>query len=166
MKRWYVVHTHANAEARAAAHLARQGFDVWLPRYRKKRRHARRTEMVLRPLFPRYLFAHVDLEAEHWRPILSTAGVSHLIGEGEGPSAVADDVIAALKARAGDDELFDLTELTPLRHGDRVRISAGPLADLDGIFQARTDAERVTVLLRLMGREVRATVRAEDVETR
>ena len=34
---WYVVQTQANAENKAVAHLARQGFATYLPRYRSPR---------------------------------------------------------------------------------------------------------------------------------
>ena len=43
---WYVVQTHAIAEMKASMHLGRQGFEVYLPRFLKRRRHARRVEIV------------------------------------------------------------------------------------------------------------------------
>ena len=58
---WYVVHTHPRAEAKALLNLDRQGFSCYLPRYLKRRRHARRLETVAAPLFPRYLFVALDL---------------------------------------------------------------------------------------------------------
>ena len=45
-ERWYVVQSQPNAELKAAAHLNRQGFTTYLPRYMKRRRHARRVEDV------------------------------------------------------------------------------------------------------------------------
>ena len=41
-QRWYVVQSQPNSELKAAAHLDRQGFTTYLPRYLKRRRHARR----------------------------------------------------------------------------------------------------------------------------
>lgn len=163
MKRWYAVHTHAHGEVRAEENLARQGFESWLPRYRKRRRHAGREELVLRPLFPRYLFVHVDIDSEQWRPILSTYGVASVVGDHNGPYALDDAVVEAIRARAGEDGVF---ELGPPRFepGEKVRITAGPLSDLEGVFQAESDSERVLVLLKLMGREVRVTVAGEDLE--
>jgi hypothetical protein len=38
------------------------------------------------------------------------------------------------------------------------------MRDLEGIFHAATDSERVVVLLSLMGRHVRVTVSASDIE--
>ena len=45
-QRWFVVQSQPNAEMKAVSHLARQGFAAYLPRYKKRRRHARRVEMV------------------------------------------------------------------------------------------------------------------------
>ena len=163
MKQWYVVHTQAQGESRALLNLERQGFEAWLPLMRRQRRHARRIDTVLRPLFPRYLFVRLDLDAEPWRPILSTFGVSHVIGGDEGPSQVPDAVGDALAARAGPDGQFELGA-EGFHSGDKVRILEGPLVELEGIFQAASDDERVMILLRLMGREVRVRVPGSDIE--
>ena len=69
--RWYVVHTQPNRENRAAMNLRRQGFSAYLPIFQRTRRHARRTETVSRPLFPRYMFVEFDRNREPWRSIHS-----------------------------------------------------------------------------------------------
>ena len=43
---WYVVQTQPHAETKASLHLVRQGFATYLPRYLKRRRHARRVDTV------------------------------------------------------------------------------------------------------------------------
>jgi transcriptional antiterminator RfaH len=164
MKRWFAVHTRAHSEQRASTNLERQGFEAWLPLYRKARRHAGRIEQVLKPLFPRYLFVALDLSAERWRAILSTYGVAGLVGSEEGPRPVPEGVVEALRARADDDGTFTLERASRLKPGDRVRIETGPMRDLEGVFQAASDAERVVVLLTLMGRDLRVTVRADSIE--
>ena len=68
---WYVVHTQPHAEDKAIFNLRRQGFETYLPKYLRTRRHARRTEQVARPLFPRYLFVALDLAVQPWRAIQS-----------------------------------------------------------------------------------------------
>ena len=78
---WYVVQTQVNAEAKAARNLMRQGFEIYLPRYLKRRSHARKIEKVAAPLFPRYLFVCVDMEKQRWRSIQSTFGVSRLVDQ-------------------------------------------------------------------------------------
>ena len=82
-RRWYVVHTQPNGEGRADLNLRRQGFATYLPRYARRRRHARRQEVVQRPLFPRYLFVTLDLARDRWRAVHSTFGVNRLVLAGE-----------------------------------------------------------------------------------
>ena len=87
--RWYVAQTHPHAETKAAGHLMRQGFAVYLPRHLKRRRHARRVENVPAPLFPRYLFIAVDMATQRWRSIHSTIGVTRMVCNGDLPAAVS-----------------------------------------------------------------------------
>src|SRR5262249_1580125 len=97
--RWYVVQTQPHAESKAVEHLARQGFGAYLPRYLKRRRHARKGEMIGAPLFPRYLFVAVDLETQRWRAIHSTSGVARLVCNGDEPAPVPPNVVLALQQR-------------------------------------------------------------------
>src|SRR4051794_22258157 len=96
---WYVVQAQVNGEAKAAQNLKRQGYDVYLPRYLRRRRHARKVDFVVRPLFPRYMFVAVDLATQRWRSIQSTFGVSRLVCNGEDPATVPSCVVGAIKAR-------------------------------------------------------------------
>ncbi len=61
MTRWYAVHTQAGSELWARSNLWERGIEVYLPRCLKRRRHARRTDWIATPLFPRYLFVRSDL---------------------------------------------------------------------------------------------------------
>ena len=97
--RWFVAHTHPHAEAKATAHLNRQGFEIYFPRYLKRRRHARRIETVAAPLFPRYLFVAIDLNIHRWRSICSTVGVSRLVSNGDDPTPVPMGIVEALRNR-------------------------------------------------------------------
>jgi transcriptional antiterminator RfaH len=106
--RWYVVQTHVHAERKAASHLVRQGFSIYLPRYLKRRRHARRVETVEAPLFPRYLFVAIDQMTQRWRAIQSTIGVTHLVRNGDEPAAVPAAVVAALRGREDERGLIHL----------------------------------------------------------
>ena len=88
MYRWFVVRTHPNGEFKALSHILRQGFDAYLPRYLKRRRHARKTDTVQSPLFPGYLFVGMDPETARWRALNSTVGVSELICHSGQPAPV------------------------------------------------------------------------------
>ena len=78
MLSWFVVYTHPREEALAQENLARQGFETYWPRYRKRSSHARQVQEVAASLFPRYLFAAFDMSETGWRTIRSTRGVVDL----------------------------------------------------------------------------------------
>lgn len=162
-QRWYVVQSQPNAELKAVSHLNRQGFATYLPRYLKRRRHARRVEVVAAPLFPRYLFVSIDMTVQRWRSIFSTTGVSNLICNGEKPVAVAEQVVTTLKQRADDAGFIQLDRRPLFRVGDKIRLLEGVFTDCFGLYEGMPDRDRVTVLLDLLGRKVRVLVDAESV---
>jgi transcriptional antiterminator RfaH len=153
--RWYVVQTHGHAETKALTHLMRQGFTAYLPRYLKRRRHARRIETVAAPLFPRYLFLTVDIMCQRWRPIHSTIGVARLVCNGDDPVPVADEVIETLRAREDEQGFVTLRQGPRFALGEKVRVLDGVFADCLGLFDGMKDSDRVAVLLDLLGRKVR-----------
>jgi transcriptional antiterminator RfaH len=162
---WYAVHTRPQAEATALENLLRQGYAAYLPRYRTQIRHARRLKTVLRPLFPRYLFAGVDRTATRWRPMLSTVGVSDVVRAGDEPIPVATSVLDVLRQQEEAGALDRLAGRRPLRLGDLVQISAGAFEDMIGRLVDLRDEDRVIVLLDILGRKVRTVIAAEAIET-
>jgi transcriptional antiterminator RfaH len=161
--RWYVVRTQPRAESKACTHLGRQGFETYLPRYFKRRRHARRVETIQAPLFPSYLFIAIDREKQRWRSISSTVGVSHLVCNGEEPAPVPDSVIGALRDREDETGLIRLPVRPAFESGDKVRLLDGAFVDCVGLFEGMKDIERVSVLLDLLGRKVRVLLDADAV---
>ena len=164
MSDWFVVYTHPHAEAKALANLHQQGYDGYLPWCRRWRRHARRREIVRRPLFPRYLFVTFDAMSTRWRPILSTFGVAGLVREGDRPLAVPRGVIDEIRMGEQSGRFDDLSPVAKLAAGALVRIKDGPFGDLVGKLQSLADGDRVNVLLQLLGREVVARIPAEKLE--
>jgi transcriptional antiterminator RfaH len=163
MQQWFVVQTQPNSERRAAAHLERQGFEVYFPRYLKRRSHAGKVDMVAAPLFPRYLFVAIDLVSQQWRTIRSTFGVAQLVCRGDRPAALADDIIADLRSREDERGLVEL-DRSAFKPGEKIRIVGGAFADHLGMFEAMGDSERVAVLLDLLGRKVRVVININVIE--
>jgi len=160
---WHVVQTQVNGEARAVQNLLRQGYGIYLPRYLKRRCHARKIDFVAKPLFPRYMFVAIDSAVQRWRSIQSTQGVSHLVCNGDEPAVVPSRVVGALKARE-DDRGFIRLETTPaFAPGDKVRVRAGAFMDSAGLFDGMGDHDRVAILLDLLGRKVRVHLDADLV---
>jgi transcriptional antiterminator RfaH len=160
---WYVVQTQPHCEMKAQAHLERQGFGVYLPRYLKRRRHARRVETVPAPLFPRYMFVSFDVAVQRWRAIRSTIGISSLVGQNDSPTGVPDAVVEALRCREDPSGFVKLERRPRFAPGDKVQIIEGVFEACLGLFEGMADNERVAVLLELLGRKVRVVFDQELV---
>ena len=161
--RWFVAHTHPHSEAKASSHLVRQGFEIYLPRYLKRRRHARKIETVAAPLFPRYVFVAVDLAVQRWRSIYSTVGVARLVCNGDEPTAVPDGIVDALKSREDTDGFIKLINRPCFRSGDKIRVLDGAFSSCLGLFEGMAERERIAILLDLLGRKVRVVLDADLV---
>lgn len=162
---WYLVHTQPQAEARVEFNLRRQGFSSYLPKYQRTRRHARKTEMVTRPLFPRYLFVALDLACDRWRTVQSTFGVSQFVLSGDEPARVPCAVIDEIRAREGEGGYVQLGLPAGIAVGSPVRFVDGIFADARVVIERIADARRVAVLLDLLGREVRVSTPVESIGT-
>ncbi len=158
MALWYAVHTHPKGEALAEANLRRQDFVTYLPRYRRRRRHARRIDWTAVPLFPRYLFVRMDIEQVRWRAIHSTFGVQHLVCHGETPAALPPGIVEDIQAREDISGLVAVKAAPPFAKGEAVQVTEGAFAEQVGLFDGVTDDERVSILLTLLGREIKVRV--------
>ena len=163
MRQWYVVHTQAMAERKAVFHLNNQNFETYLPCYSKPRRHARRTDWVSAPLFPRYLFVSFDIEAAHWRAISSTVGVSYIICQGDKPMPILNNLINEFRDREGEDGLVQMNVFSVFKQGDQVQFVSGPLTEQTGIYECEKDSDRVVILVKLLGRPMRVTARIKSI---
>lgn len=149
--RWYVVQTKVYNEEQAAAALAGKELSVYLPRVKANRVNPRARPIV--PLFSGYLFVQVDLDqvgvsAINWMP-----GVVRLLDFGDGPVIVPDEVIEHVKRRVAEVQARGELGLEQLQPGDSVRITQGPLRDLDAVFdQHLTGRGRARVLIEFLGR--------------
>lgn len=153
--RWFAVQTQSNRENKAAQNLKQQGFQFYLPRYLKRRSHARKIEIVPAPLFPGYLFVQVDLATQRWRAIQSTIGVLRLVTNGGEPAPLQTEIIDAMRQREDNKGFIVLNQKPLFNRGDKVRVLGGAFTDAAGLFDGLADRERVAILLDLLGRKVR-----------
>lgn len=160
--KWYVAEIISQDIVRAERNLAQQGFTCFCPRFRKTRRHARRVDQILAPVFPGYVFVRFDREQDPWYAINGTFGVKRLVGATSSrPQAMPEEVMQSLFARC---ESGVISSLVPhLRAGQQVRLIAGPLVDQLATIERLGDRDRVRVLLNILGGQVSATVALGDL---
>jgi transcriptional antiterminator RfaH len=148
MHHWYAIHTKPHQEHLVNLALQREGIQTYLPTVQRKVQRRDRPEPVV--YFPCYLFARLDLEVMPCSSISWMPGVRCLISAGNEPVIVAGEIIELLQRR-----LHGIEEVRygTLRQGDLVRVTSGPLRDLEAIFdRPLSAANRVRILLDVMGR--------------
>lgn len=144
---WYVIKTQPKHEVRADCNLKVLDIHTFLPMTKERyiNPFSGLSSYVVRPLFPRYLFAQFDT-GSMLRRVCFTRGVHSVVSFGNGPVSVDNEMIEMIQQRIGDDGLVRLDN--DLNAGDPVMIDNGPLKDLVGVFQYDVKGtERVAILL-------------------
>lgn len=128
---WWLAHTRPRQEKVVATALLARGVGYYLPLLTRKSLTRGRTRLARIPLFPGYVFVHGD---ENER--LAALQTNRLITMQHVPDG--DLLRAQLKQLA---ELIaagvPLTRESRLVPGERVRIKAGPLRDIEGTVLRR-----------------------------
>tara|TARA_B100001123_G_scaffold372361_1_gene436207 strand:- start:1528 stop:2040 length:513 start_codon:yes stop_codon:yes gene_type:complete len=162
---WYAAYTQPRMELWARSNLWERGVDVYLPIYRKRRRHARRVDWVSTPLFPRYLFLKADLSRTGSRALSATRGLINLVSAGTGtkPTVVTESIINGLKSRENSEGIICIERERRFDPGEELLISDGPFVDWPALFECGNDEERIIVLMNMMGRQARVRISREQV---
>lgn len=129
--------------------LASQSIDHYLPlvshKIAGKQKHI--------PLFPRYLFVHVNLSTVAIQRINTTPGLLRLIAFGETPQPLPIHTIEALRQQVDAINAQGGLPAHTFQPGDTVRFRKGPLHGLNAVFTGpMRPTERVHVLLDFLGR--------------
>lgn len=154
---WYLVQSKPRNEARALENLLRQGYETYLPLIEVERLQRGKLLKKLEPLFPRYLFLHLEEGNDNWGPIRSTLGVAGMVRFGQTYAAVPDLVIEAIRERTQE------IRETLFAAGDAVQVVSGPLVGLEGVFEIADGEQRSFVLLEFMQKQQRVSVSTADL---
>lgn len=156
---WYAVRVHAQCEKRVRDALTRKGCECLLPTYRERRKWSDRTKIIELPLFPGYVFSRFDVEKR--LPILKTPRVMGVAGLGRIPQPLdADEIEQIRKVTAVD---HPAKPWPFLKVGQRVRITAGPLAGVEGLLAQRRGEARVVLNVSLLEQAISVLVESDSV---
>lgn len=166
MKQWYVMYTKPRQEAVALDNLMRQDYSVFFPQARvQKRKSGLGTVQVVEPLFPRYMFVHLEVGVSDFSKLRSTKGCVDLVKFGGKPAVVPQDLIELLQGRVDSGHVLDLSSLKNLAPGDRVRVAEGPFEGVLGTIAIQKSEQRVVVLLNVLGAERNVELRRDQLDT-
>jgi transcription elongation factor/antiterminator RfaH len=158
---WYVLQTKPRKENKVFSFLKTRGINVYYPAIEVTPVNPRASKV--RPLFPRYMFVYVDLDEIGISTLQWIPNAIGLVQFGEHPAVISENILHEIKARLV--QVQETAARDDLKPGDLVRITDGPLAGYEAMFDMRLNGtDRVQVLLNMLGRLVKTRVDATAVE--
>ena len=143
--RWYVLWTHSHCEGLVHDQLTAKGFDLFLPRTERWSRRNGLRHRIRVPLFPGYLFVNTMMDKQRYLDIRQARGLVGMLGERwDGLLTVPDTEIASI--RTALESTATILPYPYLRQGQRVRITTGPLTDLEGVLVRKKENKGLLVL--------------------
>jgi transcription antitermination factor NusG len=147
---WYALKVRARSEWMVGANLEHKGYEVFLPTYKVRKRGPNRIKTVDRPLFPGYLFCRFDLRTR--LPILTTPGVSLIVGSGKCPEPVNEPEIEAIRRVVTSGMSYE--PCAYLTAGQLVEIEYGSMSGLIGLVTEVRNQFRLIISVNLLMRSV------------
>jgi transcriptional antiterminator RfaH len=160
---WYLVYAKPRQEEVARFNLQQQGFEAYLPLYKKFRKTEQGPVSVFEPMFPRYLFFRPTSGGQSLSTVRSTRGVTTLVRFGFEPAVVADALLERIRQLEQERNAATLQQTSDVRAGQKVRLKHTALGDVEGLVQS-VSSKRVAVLLEILGRPAVVQVEYFQVE--
>ena len=161
-RQWYAIYTKANKEVFARKQLADQGITSFCPMIKDHRWNKGNIIEKLKPLFPGYTFACFALDTDYHR-VKWTPGVKKVIGCGDNPIPLKDEIIECIKGLINEDGIISGGKL---QRGDRVRIKDGPFRGFIGVLEENASpAGRIKILMEFVKHSTRLEIPAIMVES-
>jgi transcription antitermination factor NusG len=156
---WYALHVRSRAERAVELKLQEKGYETFVPLCRALRVWSDRKKTIEQPLIPNYVFCR---NGEHTiGRVVSTPGVIRILSAARVPLPVDDEEIAALRRIVSS---AAAAEPWPyLTVGQRVRVSRGPLLDLEGILTSIGRGDRLVVSVTMLQRSVAVEIDSASV---
>ncbi len=156
MRKWRVLYVRPRYEKKVEKQLLEAEIEVFLPLQEVMRQWSDRKKKVILPLFPGYIFVHVD-ERERSRTY-DVAGVMKYVHFSGAIAEVRSDVIESLKilVHGAPLDLEVTSERLPL--GAQIRIKHGPMAGMKGHVVQYRGNRKVAVVIEAIQQTVMVEV--------
>jgi transcription antitermination factor NusG len=159
---WYAVHVRAKHEKSIAAALEEKGIKAFLPAASQVHRWSDRRAVIEVPLFPCYVFVHMDLASTPRLAVLRTAGVFRFVGFKHGPTPIPDVQIEAVQAVLANH--LPISSCGFIKIGQKVRIRGGALDGVEGVLVGYSGARKLIISIDLIQQSMAVAVEGYDIE--
>ncbi|MCP4308448.1 MAG: hypothetical protein GY788_26930 [bacterium] len=163
--KWHAVHTKARSEELVNLLLRERGWWTFYPQRLATVTHARKTDEVLRPYLPRYVFLSA-LPHQDVFDVNELPGVSTVLWSADGPLVINDREIAVMQARADRNGVIpeEAAKDTPrivFEPGTKLVVTQGPFTHFEGeviAMETSAGAPYVALALQFLGGPTKASL--------
>lgn len=148
---WFLAYTHPRLERVARENMEQQGFETYLPFYKRLKNMDGVMVATSEPMFPRYVFFRPVKASQSIAPLRSTRGVARLVSFGHEMATICSKTLHIVRQLELERNAADLAGLSSLQPGHAVRFRDPAFGSLEGLVKS-VSSRRVAVLLELMGR--------------
>jgi transcription antitermination factor NusG len=160
-RNWYAFYVKPRHEKKASERLREKyEIEVFCPLKEERVQWSDRWKTVAKPYIPGYLFANVT-EEERLK-VLNDRSVFRIVCWKGKPAVIREEEIEAVKRITGHPDVENI-RLEPLTRGDRVKIEAGELKELNGIV-VLVKGDRAWVRLETLRSNMTFTLRRAQLE--
>lgn len=160
---WYVAYTKPKSENLAKVNLAQQGFEVYLPLFKKFKKTEHGAVAQFEPMFPRYLFFKCTELQQSLSTVRSTKGVNNLVRFGFEPARLQDKLVVLIREMESSRNDITIGQASSFRAGQSVRLKHTALGNVEGLIH-NVGAQRIAVLLEILGRPTVVQVEHHQIE--
>jgi len=160
---WHALWTQSHCERLVRDQLTAKGFDVFLPTVDRWSRRGGLRHLICVPMFPGYVFLHRAMDKASYLEVVKARGVVQVLGERWDRLATIPDAEIETIRRIVDARVPALP-YAYLREGQRVRITRGPMIDVEGLLvRTKPNQGLLVVSVDLLHRSVAVQVHCTSV---
>ena len=149
MSNWLLLQTKPHKEEFIASEIHYRLINCFCPKITKQHKDPRRKNTT--PYFPGYLFVKVEPGSQHAHELKWLPGVIGWVCFGMEPASLEEKEIENIRRKVEQFNEENKNCSAAMPRNTRVRISEGPLAGYEGLFDTHiSGTDRVRILLKLV----------------
>ena len=162
--RWHVLWTRSNCERLVCDQLTARGFHLFLPQIETWTRVGGERRRARLPMFPGYLFLHHAMDKAAYLTVCQVLGLVRVLGERwDRLATVPEPEISALQRVV--QAHVPIVRHSYLQVGQRVRVTRGPLIDVEGVLvRSKPNKGFVVISVDMLQRSIAVEVDCTLVE--
>ncbi len=153
---WHAVYTRPQCEKKVQNVLESLQIEVYLPLIKELRQWSDRKKILLKPLFPSYLF--IKSCSKNIETVRQTSGVVHIVSCNGKPVAIPEEHIRSIRQILETEHQFLIQPYFSVVAGDCVRVISGSLKGVVGVVMSDSENNRLLIMIESIGKTVSVAV--------